>query len=180
MVFANVTPVWSWLRSLNRGGAGYHSVRVCTLPSRGAETWCSRSRMLLADELPQAVSVRRRTARAYVLCCLPHVSPAGTVGQEHLANGRLTTNGPAFGLACEVVVRRNVPGSGDARPDQGGIGTGLGKNRRVLSRSCPRHVATTVPAGSTAARSPVVFRRSVHSPAAQQRDHHAAENGHGQ
>src|SRR2546422_6719754 len=30
----------------------------------------------------------------------PHVSPAGTAGQEHLANGRPTTNGPAFGRAC--------------------------------------------------------------------------------
>src|SRR5438034_5298877 len=158
MVFANVTPVRAWLRSLNRGGApppadrrpqlstatigrsvpiersesrsmspenltlavggggGYHSVRVRTLSSRGAETWCSRARVLLADELPQAVSVRRRTARAYVLCRLPHVSGAGTAGQEHLANGRLAGNGPASGRACEVVVRRNVPGSGDARP----------------------------------------------------------------
>src|SRR5256885_5881563 len=161
------------------GGGGYHSVRVCTLPSRGAETWCSRARVLLDDAL-QAVSVRRRTTRAYVLCRLPHVSGAGTAGQEHLANGRLTGNGPASGPACEVVVRRNVPGSGDARPEQGGIGTGLGKDRRVLSRRRPRHVATTVPAGSTAAECPVVFRRSVHAPAAQQRDHHALENGHRQ
>src|SRR6266516_7467990 len=108
MVLANVTPVWAWLRSLNRGGApadrrpqlstatigrsvpiersesrsmspenvtlavggggGYHSVRVCTLPSRGAEAWCSRARVLRADELPQAVSVRWRTeiGRAHV------------------------------------------------------------------------------------------------------------------
>src|SRR5437867_2894264 len=114
MVFANVTPVWAWLRSLNRGGApadrrpqlsratigrsvpidrsesrsmspenvtlavggggGYHSGRVCTLPSRCAEAWCSRARVLLADELPEAVSVRRPTALAYVLFRLPHVA----------------------------------------------------------------------------------------------------------
>src|SRR5207245_4364067 len=101
MVFANVTPVWAWLRSLNRGGApadrrpqlstamigrsvtiersesrsmspenvtlavggggGDHSVRVCTLPARGAEAWCSRARVLLAHQLPRGTERRRQT-----------------------------------------------------------------------------------------------------------------------
>src|SRR5437660_2985868 len=132
-------------------GGGYHSIHVSRLPSRGAEIWCSRACVPLADRLQQAEPARRRTARTYVLCCLPHVSPAGTAGQDDLANGRLAANGPATGRAGEVVVRRNVPRSGDGRPGEGGVRTGLGENRRVLSRPCSRHAATTVPAGSAAA-----------------------------
>src|SRR6266700_3720978 len=127
------------------GGGGYHSVH--------AKTRYRSARVLRTDRLPRAASVRRRAARAGVLCRLPHVSPAGAPGQAHLADGRLAANGAAPGRAGAVVVRRNVPGSRDGGPDQGGVASGLGEDRRVLSRAGARHVTAAVPAGPTAARS---------------------------
>src|SRR2546430_4993856 len=192
MVFANVTPVCAGVRSLKSGvradrrpqlimatigtsvaiarsesrnmgpqnltlpvGGGYHSLH--------AKTRCLLSRVRRADRLPRSASVRRRAPRAGVLCRLPHVSRAGAAGQANLARGRLTADGPAPGRTGAVVVRRNASGSGDGRPHQGGVPTGLGKDRGVLSRACSRHVAATDAAGRTAARSPVVCDGPVHS-----------------
>src|SRR3989440_9308425 len=120
MVFANVIPVCAGGRSLKSGGVrtdrrpqlitatmgtsvatargesrnmgarnltlsvggGYHSVH--------AETRCRRSDLRCADQLPRAVSVRRRAARAYLLCRLPHVSRAGAAGPDAPAHRRPT------------------------------------------------------------------------------------------
>src|SRR6266576_3645103 len=116
MVLANVTPVSVGLRSLKTGRvlavgrpqpsaatigtsvarAGSESRNMgpknLTLPAGGgyhsphAKTRCRRARVLRADRLPRAASVQRRTARAGVLCRLPHVSRAGIAGQADLAN----------------------------------------------------------------------------------------------
>src|SRR5438067_8492801 len=151
------------------GGSGYHSVH--------AKSRYRRARVLRVGWLPRAASVRRRAARAGVLCRLPHVSPAGAAGQTHLADGRLAANGPAPGRAGAVAGRRNVARSGDGGPDEGGVASGLGEDRRVLSRAGARHVTAAVPAGPTTARSSFVYHGADRSAAAEQRDHHALENG---
>src|SRR5437879_3549831 len=137
MVLANVTPVSVGLRSLKTGGvpaggrpqlsaatigtsvarAGNESRNMgpknLTLPAGGgyhsghAKTQCRRVRVLRVDRLPRAASVRRRAARARVLCRLPHVSRARIAGQANLANGCLAANGAAPGRAGAVAGRRN-------------------------------------------------------------------------